>query len=339
MIKDTIGKVVAGQNLAAEEAYAVMSEIMQGQATDAQIAAFITALRLKGETVDEITGCTRAMREKATRINTTAENVVDSCGTGGDGKHTFNISTAAAIISAAAGAVVAKHGNRSVSSKCGSADVLKQLGVDIEIDKEKVERCIDQVGIGFLFAPLLHQAMKYAIGPRREIGTRTVFNILGPLTNPAGARAQLLGVYDPALTETMAGVLKNLGSKHVFIVHGEDGLDEISTSAPTKVAELKDGEIKTYRIRPEDNGIPVADPQSILGGDPARNARIIRDILDGKPGPTRDIAVFNSAAVITAADITATIPEGVKLAQETIDKGLAKTKLEQLIDFTKSDSE
>jgi anthranilate phosphoribosyltransferase len=334
MIKETISKVVDGENLSADEAYRVMTEIMQGQATDAQIAAFITAFRLKGETVDEITGCTRAMREKATKINTSSENVVDTCGTGGDGKHTFNISTAAAIVSAAAGAVVAKHGNRSVSSKCGSADVLKELGVNIEIDKEKVEQCIDEIGIGFLFAPLMHKAMKYAIGPRREVGIRTVFNILGPLTNPAGARAQLLGVYDGALTEIMAGVLKNLGSKHVFIVHGEDGLDEISISSATKVSELKDGEIKTYKIQPEDYDIPLADLESILGGGPEENARIIREIFDGAPGPRRDIVVLNSAAVITAADITGSLEDGMTLAAQIIDNGKAKEKLQQLIDFT-----
>ena len=336
MIKETIGKVVDGENLSADEAYGVMTEIMQGEATDAQIAAFITALRLKGETVDEITGCTRAMREKAVKINTSAENVVDTCGTGGDGKQSFNISTAAAIVSAAAGATVAKHGNRSVSSKCGSADVLRQLGVNIELDKEQVEQCIDEIGIGFLFAPLMHKAMKYAIGPRRELGIRTVFNILGPLTNPAGARAQLLGVYDGALTETMAGVLKNLGSKHVFIVHGEDGLDEISVSSATKVSELKDGEIRTYKIQPEDYDIPLADPESILGGDPEENAGIIREIFDGAPGPRRDIVVLNSAAVITAADISASLEAGMTLAAQIIDDGKAKEKLRQLIDFTQN---
>ena len=253
MIKEVIGKVIAGEDLSAEEAYNVMNEIMDGGATDAQIAAFITALRLKGETVDEITGFTRVMREKATRIEHQAENVVDTCGTGGDGAHTFNISTAAAIVAAAAGAVVAKHGNRSVSSSCGSADVLKELGVNIEIEKEQVEKCIDEVGIGFLFAPLLHKAMKYAIGPRREIGIRTVFNILGPLTNPAGAQAQLLGVYDGALTETMAAVLGNLGSTHVFVVHGEDGLDEISitsaTNAPGDTLPSSAGYPCTARLR------------------------------------------------------------------------------------------
>jgi len=336
MIKEVIGKVIAGEDLSAEEAYDVMNEIMDGGATDAQIAAFITALRLKGETVDEITAFTRVMREKATRIEHQAENVVDTCGTGGDGAHTFNISTAAAIVAAAAGAVVAKHGNRSVSSSCGSADVLKELGVNIEIEKEKVEKCIDEVGIGFLFAPLLHKAMKYAIGPRREIGIRTVFNILGPLTNPAGAKAQLLGVYDGALTETMAAVLGNLGSTHVFVVHGEDGLDEISITSATKVSELKDGAVKTYTIQPEDFDLPLADLESIKGGDPAANAQIIRDIFAGAPGPRRDILLLNAAAVITAADITKTIADGINTAREAIDSGKAAEKLQQLIDFTQT---
>ena len=294
MIKEIISKVIVGDDLMADEAYEVMNEIMEGRATEAQIAAFITALRLKGETVDEITGFTRVMREKATRIEHQTPDVVDTCGTGGDGTHTFNISTAAAIVAAAAGATVAKHGNRSVSSSCGSADVLKELGVNIELEKEKVEQCLDEVGIGFLFAPLLHKAMKYAIGPRREIGIRTVFNILGPLTNPAGAKAQLLGVYDAALTETMAAVLKNLGSKHVFVVHGDDGLDEISTTSSTKVSELKDGTIKNYKIQPEDFDIPSADMESLRGGDPAANAQIIESIFDGAPGPQRDIVVLNA---------------------------------------------
>ena len=334
MIKEVISKVIAGEDLAGDEAYNVMNEIMEGQATDAQIAAFVIALRLKGETVDEITGFTRVMREKATRINHKAENVVDTCGTGGDGTHTFNISTAAAIISAAAGATVAKHGNRSVSSSCGSADVLKELGVNIEIEKEKVEECIDAVGIGFLFAPLLHKAMKYAIGPRREIGIRTVFNILGPLTNPAGAKAQLLGVYDEALTETMAAVLGNLGSTHVFVVHGRDGLDEISITSPTKVSELKDGAISNYTIEPEDFDLPMADLESIKGGDPAANAKIVKDVLSGVPGPRRDIAVLNAAAVLTAADIAGGIAEGIKTAQEAINSGKAAEKLQALIEFT-----
>ncbi|MCP3678578.1 MAG: anthranilate phosphoribosyltransferase, partial [Deltaproteobacteria bacterium] len=252
MIKEAIAKVIASQDLTESEMVEVMNEIMTGGASPAQISAFITALRMKGETVAEITGAARVMRERATKIEVKAERVVDTCGTGGDESMTFNISTAAAFVAAGAGVVVAKHGNRSVSSKSGSADVLKALGVNIEVEVERVEECIGEIGIGFLFAPLLHGAMKYAAPVRREIGIRTVFNILGPLTNPAGARFQLLGVYDPLLTDMMAQVLNNLGSKRAFVVRGEDGLDEITLTSVTKITELKDGSIQSYTIRPED---------------------------------------------------------------------------------------
>ncbi len=254
MIKEAISKVVDGENLTEEEAIATMNEIMSGEATPAQIASFITALRLKGETIEEITGCARVMREKATRISTNHPLVVDTCGTGGDGAHTFNISTTAAFVVAGAGVPVAKHGNRSVSSSCGSADVLKALGVNIEVEPDVVSNCINEIGIGFLFAPLLHGAMKYAIGPRREIGIRTIFNILGPLTNPASAQAQVLGVYDGSLTEPLAQVLNNLGSTRVFVVHGEDGLDEITTTTNTRISELADGVVRTYTLSPTEFG-------------------------------------------------------------------------------------
>jgi len=252
MIKEGIAKAVRGEDLRESEMTAVMTEVMEGAATPAQIAAFMTALRIKGETVEEVTGAARVMRQKATRIDARSSVVVDTCGTGGDGSNTFNISTTAAFVVAAAGLIVAKHGNRAVSSGCGSADVLEALGVNIDAGPEIVEECLHEIGIGFLFAPKLHGAMKYAIGPRREIGIRTIFNMLGPLTNPAGATSQLIGVYDPRLTEMFAGVLRNLGARRAFIVHGADGLDEATVTGATRVSELKDGMITTYNIDPQE---------------------------------------------------------------------------------------
>lgn len=333
MIREAISRVVLGEDLGEQEAVEVMNEIMTGEATPAQIASFITALRLKGESIEEITGFARVMRDKATKIGTDEEIVVDTCGTGGDGAHTFNISTCAAFVVAGAGMKVAKHGNRSVSSKCGSADVLKELGVNIEIPPEKVEECLHEVGIGFLFAPLLHGAMKYAIGPRREIGIRTVFNILGPLTNPAGAKCQVLGVYDPKLTEPLANVLKNLGSTHALLVHGMDGLDEITLTHQTRVSELANGEVKTYSISPEDFGFTRCQTKDLKGGEPGENARILLNVLEGRSGPQRDVVLLNAAAGIVAAgaeDLNA----GIELAKESIDSGLAKEKLEALKEYT-----
>lgn len=330
MIREAISKVVDGEDLSQEEATTTMNEIMSGEATPAQIACFITALRLKGETVDEITGCARIMREKVTRIEAKADLLVDTCGTGGDGSNTFNISTTAAVVAAGAGLHIAKHGNRSVSSKSGSADVLKALGVNIEADAALVAKCVDEVGIGFLFAPMLHPAMKYAIGPRREIGIRTIFNILGPLTNPAGAQVQVLGVYDAALTETLANVLKNLGSSHVFVVHGADGLDEITITDKTYVSELVDGQVKSFTIAPEDFGMSRADASTLVGGEAEENARITLDILGGEKGPRRDIVLLNSAAVIMAGGKAADLAEGIQVAAETIDSGKALEKLELL---------
>ena len=330
MIREAISKVVDGEDLSQEEAAATMNEIMSGDATPAQIACFITALRIKGETVDEITGCAKIMREKVTKIETSADLLVDTCGTGGDGAHTFNISTTAAFVAAGAGLHIAKHGNRSVSSKSGSADVLKALGVNIEADVATVAKCVDEVGIGFLFAPMLHPAMKYAIGPRREIGIRTIFNILGPLTNPAGARVQLLGVYDPALTANLAHVLKNLGSDHVFVVHGADGLDEITITDKTYVAELVDGQVRSYVTDPEAFGISRADISSLIGGSAEENAQITLDILNGERGARRDIVLLNSAAAIVAGGLAANLVEGIQLAAESIDSGKALEKLELL---------
>ena len=331
MIRQAIAKVIEREDLTTEEAVATMDAIMGGDATPAQIGSFITAMRMKGETVDEITGFARVMREKATRINCRAGTVVDTCGTGGDGLHTFNISTASALVAAGAGAAVAKHGNRSVSSSCGSADVLKALGVNIEADVPTVERCLDEVGIGFLFAPLLHKAMKYAIGPRREIGARTFFNILGPLTNPAGATAQLMGVYAGELTEVIANVLKNLGSERVYVVHGEDGEDEISITGPTRVSELKNGSVTSYTVNPGDFGIEPAGINDIIGGEAEENAAILRSILEGEKGPKRDAVVLNSAAVIAAAGLVDDMKAGVGAATEAIDSGKARHILEELV--------
>jgi len=336
MIKEAIKKLVVAEDLTREEAAAVMTAIMDGAATPAQIGCFLTALRLKGETVDEITGFAEVMREKATRINCSREDVMDTCGTGGDGLCTFNISTCAAFVAAGAGVVIAKHGNRCVSSSCGSADVLKELGVNIEAEPAIVERCLETVGVGFLFAPKLHLAMKHAIGPRREIGIRTVFNILGPLTNPAGARRQLLGVYDEALTEPIARVLNNLGSRRVFVVHGDDGLDEISTTGPTRVTELDESEIRNYSIQPEDFGLSACSMEDLKGGDAPTNAMMLKEVLGGQKGPRKDIVLLNSAAVIVAAGKAKSLEEGLEIAAESIDSGRAVGKLNQLIEVSNS---
>ena len=334
MIKEAIAKVVERKNLTEEEMVSVMREIMEGEATPAQIAAFITALRMKGETVDEITGAARVMREKALKVKTRASVVVDTCGTGGDESFTFNISTAAAFVAAGAGLTVAKHGNRSISSKSGSADVLKSLGVNIEAEVQRVEECLDNIGIGFLFAPMMHGAMKHAAPVRREIGIRTIFNILGPLTNPAGARYQVLGVYRSELTEVLANVLKNLGSTRAFVVSGNDGLDEMTLTSETKVSELKDGKVNTYSIKPEEFGMTRCKLFELQGGEPDDNARIISAILKGDKGPKRDVVVLNAAAAIVASGMAKDIKEGIKLAEEAIDSGKALEKLEKLIEIT-----
>lgn len=330
MIKEAIGKVVCGEDLVENEMIQVMNEIMSGQASPAQIGAIIAALRIKGETVEEITGAAKVMREKAIHIRTKSPKTVDTCGTGGDTAHTFNISTAAAFVAAGAGLTVAKHGNRSVSSKCGSADVLLELGVNLDVDVARIEECLDEIGIGFLFAPLLHGAMKYAIGPRREIGIRTIFNILGPLTNPAQATCQVMGVYDGSLTEPLANVLRNLGSEHVFVVHGEDGLDEVTLTDRTKISELKNGEVSTYHIKPSDFGFEPCKTQDLIGGEPRENARIFLDVLEGKKGPRRDVVLLNAACAIAAAGEAESLEESIKLAADSIDSGKALEKLELL---------
>jgi len=334
-IQEAIKKVISGKNLTISEATDVFTEIMGGTATEAQIAAFIVALRMKGEAVDEITGAAAVMRDKATRIlYNNSPNMVDTCGTGGDGTHTFNISTAAAFIASGAGAIVAKHGNRSVSSTCGSADVLEALGVNIGITPDKISACLQSVGISFLFAPTLHKAMKYAIGPRKEIGIRTVFNILGPLTNPAFAPYQVLGVFSADLTETMASVLKNMGTKKAYVVHGLDGLDEVSLSAPTKITEADDMGIHTFTVEPEEFGFQRVAMKTITGGTPKDNARIITEIVEGKKGAYRDIAVLNAGFAIAAAGLAETPKDGIALAIESIESGAARNKIEQLVAFT-----
>ncbi|MGA9110953.1 MAG: anthranilate phosphoribosyltransferase [Smithella sp.] len=336
MIKEAIEKAVQKTDVSEAEMMAAMDEIMEGIATPAQIAALITALHMKGETVGEVTGAARIMRQKATRINACSSTIVDTCGTGGDKLNTFNISTTAAFVTAAAGLTVAKHGNRAVSSECGSADVLEALGVNISADQDIVEECVQQIGIGFLFAPKLHGAMKYAIGPRREIGIRTIFNMLGPLTNPAGATAQLLGVYDKKLTEMFADVLKNMGTKRAFVVHGLDGLDEVTITGETRVAELKDGIVRTYNINPVDYFGRIDTLDSIRGGDPMVNAQIVKDVLSGKNGACRNVVLINAALAIVAGEKADNIKKGIKVAADCIDSGSAIKKLQSLIELSNS---
>jgi len=335
MIKEAITALVSGNSLSADETAQVMEEIMQGEATPAQFGAFVIALRLKGETVDEIVGLARTMRARAIPVNVDGL-VVDTCGTGGDGAHTFNISTAAAFVAAGAGLKVAKHGNRAMSSQCGSADVLEALGVKIDLNAEPVQRCLQEAGIGFMFAPAFHPAMKYAAAPRREIGIRTVFNILGPLTNPAGAKSQMLGVADESLVEKMASVLQQLGCHHALVVHGGDGLDEITISGKTQVCELKGSLIESYTISPKDLGLPNASSDSLKGGSAQENAALLRNILSSAPGPQRDVVLMNAAAVLLSGDKVKSLREGVELAQRTIDNGQALSKLEQLIELSQS---
>lgn len=329
MIKEAIKMLVSNISLSEAEMAECMKEIMEGKATDAQIGAFLTALRIKGETVEEITGAARIMREKATTIKS-PEGVLDTCGTGGDMSHTFNISTTTALVVAGAGIPVAKHGNRSVSSQCGSADVLEALGVKIDLAPEKVEKCLFETGFGFLFAPLFHPAMKYAIGPRREMGIRTMFNILGPVTNPAGAKRQILGVFSDKLTEILAMVLGNLSAVDVMVLHGEDGLDEISISSRTKVSRFKDGEVKNFYIGPEDFGIRRSEIEYIRGSNKEDNVAITLSILNGEKGPRRDIVLMNSAAALMVAGKAGDFRTGLNMAADAIDSGKALKKLEEV---------
>ena len=336
MIQEAIRDLIAGADLGRAKMRAVMEQIMSGQATDAQIGAFLVALRIKGETIDEIAGGAEVMREKATPIVTVRPEVIDTCGTGGDDSGTFNISTTVAFVACGAGLAVAKHGTRSISSQCGSSDVLTALGVNVEATPEKVGECIDEVGMGFLFAIALHGAMKHAIGPRRELATRTVFNVLGPLTNPAGAKRQLLGVFDGALTEALAGVLRELGSERALVVHGSDGLDEITLTGPTQVSELKDGQVSTRQIHPGDFGLQTVSAEALKGGDADCNARILRGVLDGEEGPQRDVVLLNSAAAIVVGGRAEDITAGLEVARESIDSGKARRSLDRLVEVSNS---
>jgi anthranilate phosphoribosyltransferase len=333
-IREAIDKLVRHANLSEAEMIDAMNQIMTGEATPLQVAAFLTALRMKGETVEEITGAARVMREKAHRVNVGSKAVLDTCGTGGDQKGTFNISTTAAFVVAGAGVPVAKHGNRSVSSQSGSADVLGALGVKVDAPKERVEKCIAQIGIGFLFAPLLHEAMKYAVQPRRDIGIRTIFNLLGPLTNPAMAKYQLIGIYSGELVAMIAHVLKNLGSARALVVHGLEGLDEISLCGPTQVAELRDGAVNEYVIEPEQFGLKRCGLAELHGGSAEESAAIVRAVLDGRPGAARDVVLLNSGAALFVSGSAPTHQDGLRLAAESIDSGNARLKLEQLVELT-----
>ena len=330
MIRDAIVALVDGRSLTEEEAAACMEEIMSDQATPAQFGAFVVALRLKGESVDEIAGMARVMREKALPISLQGP-LLDTCGTGGDAKGTFNVSTAAACVAAAAGARVAKHGNRAMTSACGSADVLEALGAKIDLPPAGVAACVERAGFGFMFAQAFHPAMKFAAGLRREIGVRTVFNILGPLTNPAGAEAQVLGVADATLAEKLAQVLARLGTKHALVVYGEDGLDEVSVSAATQVYELKDGQVVTSTLHPDDVGLPTHPQDAMRGGSPEENAGALRRVLAGEEGPLRDFTLINAAAALVAADLAPGFRAGLALATQAIDSAAAREKLEAFV--------
>ncbi len=337
MIKEVLTKLTSREDLSEGEMNNIMDNLFSGNLTDAQIGAFICALATKGETYEELAGAARAMRKRAKRIQVVASTVVDTCGTGGDNLETFNISTTSAFVIAGCDVTVAKHGNRSVSSKCGSADVLEALGVKLDINPEIVEEGIAEIGIGFLFAPLYHKAMKHAARVRKELAIRTIFNMLGPLTNPAGANCQVLGVYAPELTEMFANALKNLGTKRAFVVHGHDGMDEISVCAPTRITELTEGEIKTYDLYPEHFFGERAHPDELKGGDPETNAQILKDILEGKEkGPKRNVVLINSAAGLVATGKANNMTEGIQLAETSIDSGKAMEKLNLLIEFTNS---
>jgi len=331
-----IRAVTEHHNLTAEQMQTVMRTIMTGEATPAQVGGFLVGLRMKGETVDEIAAAARVMRELATPVKVSGPHLVDTCGTGGDGANTFNISTTAALVVAAAGGKVAKHGNRSVSSKSGSADVLEAAGVNLAITPEQVARCIEQVGVGFMFAPQHHGAMKHAIGPRREMGVRTLFNLLGPLTNPAGAPHQVMGVFSTDWLEPLAQVLGQLGSQHVLIVHADDGMDEISIAGPTQVAEWQDGSMHRYQVTPEQFGMKRGDVAALAVDSVEQSLSIVKAVLAGQVGPAQDIVALNAGAAIYAADLAASLAAGVSKAQQVIDSGAAEDKLAQLVALTQS---
>jgi len=335
MIAAFLKRLVDGQHLDRQEMHSLFSQMMDGALTDAQKSALLIALRMKGETPEEITGAAMAMRERVTPLQSDDDNLIDTCGTGGDGRGTFNISTVAAIVAAGAGASVAKHGNRAVSSSCGSADVLTALGVHIDLDADRMSQVLRRTNISFLFAPKLHPAMGAVIGVRRELGVRTIFNILGPLTNPAFARRQVLGVYSPHLVAVVARVLSALGARHALVVHSHDGLDEISPAAPTHVCEVRDGNLREYDITPDDLGIVPHPLDAIGGGDAAENARIARRILEGELGARREVVVANAGAALYVSGTVSSLREGVELARQSIDSGRALRKLEELIAVTR----
>jgi anthranilate phosphoribosyltransferase len=338
MFRDYLQQIVAGENLDEKRMADMLSEIFSGQITDAQIGAFMAALATKGETEEELAGAATAMRRKAHRIQCTAGTVVDTCGTGGDGLSTFNISTTTAFVVAGCGITVAKHGNRSVSSKCGSADVLESLGVRLDLDPELVEEAVEDIGIGFLFAPLYHSAMRFAANARKEVGLRSIFNMLGPLTNPAGANCQLIGVYAPELTEMFAETLRLLGSRQAYVVHGHDGLDEITICAPTRISELKDGRVRTFNLDPVPFFGDLATAEDLVGGDPETNAAITTAILSGEKGPRRNVVLLNAAAALLVAGRAEDLEAGMALARNAIDDGAAKAKLEALVQFTQENA-
>ncbi|MGB6127500.1 MAG: anthranilate phosphoribosyltransferase [Psychrilyobacter sp.] len=334
MIK-IIDKLVSGRNLTESQMIYAMTEIMDGRVSEVCIASFLTALRMKGETSEEISGGAKVMREKAVQLDLGGGYTVDTCGTGGDGANTYNISTASAFVVAAGGVTVVKHGNRSVSSKSGSADVLEALDIKIDISTKKVKECIEKIGLGFLYAPTFHSSMKYAAPVRKELGFRTIFNMLGPLTNPAKANGQVLGVFNEELTELMAEAIKKIGTEHVLIVHGMDGMDEITVTDKTKVSELKDGKINSYYIKPEDFGIKRSDNKELKGGDPKENAQIIKEIFNGNiVGAKKDILILNSGAALYVGKKASSIKEGIEMARKIIESGKALSKLEELVEIT-----
>lgn len=335
-IQQAINTVIEGNHLNTEQMTTVMRAIMSGETTPAQVAGFLVALRMKGEVVEELTAAASVMRELSAKVNVATDNLVDTCGTGGDSKGTFNVSTTAAFVVAAAGARVAKHGNRSVSSKSGSADLLETAGVNLQLTPDQVAKCIEEIGIGFLFAPAHHSAMKYAIGPRKELGVRTMFNILGPLTNPANAPHQVLGVFSEKWVESLAYVLQSLGSKHVLVVHADDGLDEISIAGNTQIAELKDGAVSRYSISPQQFGIEEGKLVDIVAKDSTESLQIVNSVFENKVGAALDIVKLNAGAALYASDKAATLEEGVSLAVDAIASGEAKNKFQQYIEFTNS---
>lgn len=335
-IRSVLQRISEGENLSSEEMYRVLEEIVDGNVTDAQIGAFIMGTKMKGETVEEIVGAAKFFRDRATKVKVSdPDKIVDTCGTGGDRSGTFNVSTVTAFVVAGAGVKVAKHGNRSVSSRCGSADFLERVGARIDLPADKVALMIEEIGIGFMFAPLFHPAMKRVIGPRREVGVRSIFNLVGPLSNPAGARRQLLGVFSGSLVETLVRVLPKIGVKRAFVVHGMEGIDEISVSGPTLIGELKEGEIKVYEFSPEDLGIKRSEIKAVCTENPEESVRMGLSVLEGEEGPPRDMVLINSAFAIVASGITDDLRTALEMAEESIDSGRAKTKLDQFVEMSR----